>query len=182
MQTLPFRRWTRGRARSVLNKLPRKPGRTQLAQAGWPGVFTRAMPQKLAPVGGRTAPGGARESPANQRLSGVRAVMHERGAVGGAHGPPRLQQPGGVCAGRLTAPIEEPDGGATARLSRKPRKVAEQRGVVGKRRALALQEAPTLKPISTLEPEANSVSTAVKSPAETARYRGVRVVRKRPLR
>jgi hypothetical protein len=36
--------------RTVLNKLPRTPQRTQLAQAGWPGVFTRAMPKKLPPA------------------------------------------------------------------------------------------------------------------------------------
>jgi hypothetical protein len=36
--------------RTVLNKLPRKPERTQLAQAGWPGVFTRALPKKLTPA------------------------------------------------------------------------------------------------------------------------------------
>lgn len=33
--------------RTVLNKPPRTPQRTQLAQAGWPGVFPRAMPKKL---------------------------------------------------------------------------------------------------------------------------------------
>jgi hypothetical protein len=32
--------------RTVLNKLPRKPERTQLGQAGWPGVFARALPKK----------------------------------------------------------------------------------------------------------------------------------------
>ena len=36
--------------RTVLNKLPRTPQRTQLALAGWPGVFTRTMPKKLAPA------------------------------------------------------------------------------------------------------------------------------------
>jgi hypothetical protein len=36
--------------RTVINKLPRAPQRTQLAQAGWPGVFTRAMPKKLPPA------------------------------------------------------------------------------------------------------------------------------------
>ena len=36
--------------RTVLNKVPRTPERTQLAQAGWPGVFSRAMPKKLPPA------------------------------------------------------------------------------------------------------------------------------------
>ena len=36
--------------RTVLNKLPRTPQRTQLALAGWPGVFTRALPKKLTPA------------------------------------------------------------------------------------------------------------------------------------
>ena len=37
-------------SRTVLNKLPRKPERTQLSRAGWPGVFTRALPKTPTPA------------------------------------------------------------------------------------------------------------------------------------